>query len=318
MRDLIPRADTSGTGARSVIPDAPPAACAWCGAPLDDHTAQSHPGGLECSRCGVITTSPWPGDETLSRAYDGWYRPAGGRFAGAGDALLRNLRARLAGRLDAIAPPGPVLDVGAGDGTLVAALARTGRRALGLERQAGPPGVEARELEDVEGEWAAVVLWHSLEHLRAPGEALDRAARLLAPGGVLVVAVPNASSLQARAFGERWFALDPPRHLVHVPAAALTGRLEAAGLRTERVSHTRGGQVVFGWLHGLTGLLPGGPSLYDAVRRPDARSSPLTPGERLRTLAAATALLPVALAAAVVEVALRRGGTVYVEARRDR
>jgi hypothetical protein len=172
------------------------------------------------------------------------------------------------------------------------------------------------DLDDVDGEWAAVVFWHSLEHLRSPGEAIDRAASLLAPRGVLVVAVPNAGSLQARVFGTRWFALDPPRHLVHVPARALLARLRADGLTVERVSHVRGGQVTFGWLHGLVGLLPGRPSVYDALRRPEARSRPLGRGARAGALLAAVALLPLAAACAAVEVALRHGGSVYVEARR--
>ena len=39
-------------------------------------------------------------------------------------------------RIDKAAPPGRILDVGAGDGTLVAALRATGRDAIGLERSA--------------------------------------------------------------------------------------------------------------------------------------------------------------------------------------
>ena len=80
----------------------------------------------------------------------------------------------------------------------------------------------------VEREWAAVVFWHSLEHLPSAGEDLDRAVAGLRPRGVLVIAMPNADSLQARAFGDRWLALDLPRHLVHVPAAALLDRLRVA------------------------------------------------------------------------------------------
>ncbi len=148
--------------------------------------------------------------------------------------------------------------------------------AVGLEREASGPGVRAGDLRDVDERWAAIVLWHSLEHLRDPGDVAAHAAGLLAERGVLVIAMPNAASLQARAFGDRWFALDLPRHLVHVPAAALVGRLEALGLRVERVSHARGGQIAFGWLQGLVGLLPGRPDLYDALRRPEARRRPLS------------------------------------------
>lgn len=294
--------------------DRPPLACAWCAAPLGPGAA---PGGRTvCSACGVATTTPWPTDAELEAAYGGSYRPDAGRFSGPGDAVLRRLRGRLARRLDRRAPAGPILDVGAGDGALVDALARRGREAVGLEREARGERIRAGEIADVDGEWAAIVFWHSLEHLRAPGAALDRAAGLLAPGGILAVAVPNADSLQARAFGDRWLALDLPRHLVHVPARALLERLRAAGLRIERVSHLRGGQVLFGWLHGLVGLLPGAPDLYDAIRRPAARRRPLSPAARAAALAAGALALPVAAAGALAEVAARRGGSVYVEARR--
>ena len=90
---------------------------------------------------------------------------------------------------------------------------------------------------------------------------LERATRLLAPGGVIVIAMPNPASLQARAFGERWLALDLPRHLVHVPAPALLARLRELGLEPTRVSYLRGGPVGVGWLHGLVGSLPSPPDL---------------------------------------------------------
>jgi SAM-dependent methyltransferase len=293
----------------------PPAtACAWCAAPLDG-AAERLAGRTLCPRCGAATTDPPPSDADLERAYAGWYRPAPGRFAGAGDALLRRSRASLARRLARIAPPGPILDVGAGEGALLDGLRRQGREAVGLERASGRDDVRAADIADVEEDgWAAIVFWHSLEHLRSPGSALERAALLLRPRGVLVIAAPNADSLQARLFGDRWFALDLPRHLVHLPAPALIERLSALGLRVRRVSHLRGGQVVFGWAHGLVALLPGTPDLYDAIRRSEARRAPMSAGRRAAALAAGALLLPAALAGAGLEAALRRGGTVYVEA----
>jgi SAM-dependent methyltransferase len=287
--------------------------CVWCGASLID--GERLRGRTRCRSCGVATTDPWPTPAELYVAYGGWYRPPSGRFGGPGDAALRHSRAALARRLGHIAPPGRVLDVGAGDGALLDGLRRQGREVVGIERTATRPDVAERELEEVEGEWAAIVFWHSLEHLPEPAAALERATRLLAPGGVIVIAVPNSDSLQARAFGDRWLALDPPRHLVHLTGGALQARLRDLGLRVGRVSYMRGGQVVFGWLEGLVGSLPGRPRLYDAIRRREARSAPLSVPARAGTLLAAIVLMPLALTASAAEILARRGGSIYVEAR---
>lgn len=298
--------------ARSERP--PPAGCAWCGAPLEPRS--QHLGGrARCGSCRAATTYPWPTAEELERAY-ARYRPEAGRFAGIGDPLLRRTRALLAARIDRLAPPGPVLDVGAGDGTLLDALRGRGRMGLGLERDPRRGDMREADVTELHDDWAGIVFWHSLEHLPAPGRAIDHAARHLRPGGVLLVAVPNTASLQAQVFGDRWFHLDLPRHLVHLPADALTERLESLGLEVTRVSHWRGGQLLFGWLHGLVGTLPGRPDLYDAIRREEARSNPLPRRRRALVVSAGVVLLPLAALATAVEVAVRRGGSVYVEARR--
>lgn len=292
------------------------ATCPWCDAPLAASSERAD-GCTRCATCGTASLDPQPSPAQLARAYGEWYRPAAGpRFARGGDALLRRTRGALARRVDVLAPPGRVLDVGAGDGVLLDALARRGRPAVGVERESRRSDVIDTALEDLDPPWAAAVFWHALEHLPAPGAAIREAARLLTPGGVLVVAVPNAESLQARAFGARWLHRDPPRHLVHLGTTGLLRGLERSGFAVERVSHLRGGQVVIGWLDGLVGSLPGDRRLYQALRRPDARDAPLHARDRRATLAAAAVLAPIALAAAGIEAALRRGGTVYVEARR--
>jgi SAM-dependent methyltransferase len=278
--------------------------------------ADPAPGGLRCRACGVVSAHRRPSEEELEAAYAGWYRPATGRFSGPLDALLSRTRARLAGRIDRIAPEGAVLDVGAGDGGLLDALAARGRPALGLERHSERPDVRDVDIDEVDGTFAAVVMWHSLEHLPEPGRALAAAARALGRGGILIVAAPNSASLQATTFGERWFALDLPRHLSQIPARALVERLGDEGLKVTRVSHLRGGQVLFGWVHGLVRSLPAHPDLYDAIRRPEARQRPVGGATRVLTVAAGLAVLPVAVLLTAAEVVLRRGGTVYVEAQR--
>ena len=297
---------------------APAAAeCAWCGHEFDD-ADDRRPGRIRCARCGVATTSPWPSDEQLGAAYAVWYRPEGGRFSGLGDKILAKTRSTLATRLNRVLPPGPVLDVGAGDGTLVGAFRKLGRDAVGVDPYytGTSPHIRVKELEEMTGEWSAVVFWHSLEHVRRPVRALRHAASLVVPGGMMVVAVPNAASLQARLFGDQWLALDLPRHLVHITPPALLSQLEDLGFTIERVSYLRGGQVLFGWLHGLVRQLPGHPDLYDAIRRNEAQQNAQTPAVRLYALAAGAAALPVGLVGTAIELATKSGGSIYVQARR--
>lgn len=293
-------------------------ACAWCGAPFDDRAEHLHL-RTRCGSCGAATTDPRPDEEEIEAAYGDWYRPSSGegRYHFAGDAILGRTRGILAGHLDEIAPPGPILDVGAGEGTLLDALVRRGRRATGLERGAKRHDFLDLPIEKVErGEgWAAVVFWHSLEHLPEPRTAIRESARLLGPGGVLIVAVPNSESIQAQLFGDRWLHLDIPRHLVHLSTRALTGGLEENGFRIEGISYLRPGQIVIGWVAGLVGSLPGGLDFYQAVRRSDARITPLSTARRWLSIVAGVVLLPVAVVGSMAEVLLRRAGTVYVEAR---
>lgn len=316
-----------GYGDAAAAADGHATRCIWCGAPFD--AASERLGGrIRCAGCGAATTDPWPSESELEAAYGGWYRPkgeswaapneGGKRFSFAGDAILSRTRGLLASRLDEIAPPGPVLDIGAGEGTLIDALAARGREVTGLERGSARADFLDASIEQVggDGTWAAVVLWHALEHLPRPGRAIREAHRLLKPGGVIAVAVPNGGSLQARAFGDEWLHLDLPRHLVHLDDAALERGLAEAGFEVERTSYARGGQIVVGWLDGLVGRLPGGLDLYLALRRPEARSERLPASRRLLSVLAGVVLLPIAAACAAVEVAMRRSGTVYVEGRR--
>ncbi|ASQ90723.1 methyltransferase type 12 [Prosthecochloris sp. GSB1] len=75
-----------------------------------------------------------------------------------------------------------------------------------------------------------IILWHSLEHLHRLNETLAAVSRLLAPEGRIVIALPNAASLDAALYGRNWVAWDAPRHLYHFTPLTLAKLLRKHGL----------------------------------------------------------------------------------------
>lgn len=190
---------------------------------------------FQCTACGLAFTYPMP---------EGWtryYPPAyfgdieSGRFPRLVEWLQNQLYARRARRVQKLAggKPGNVLDIGCGRGYLLRAFHRCRWNVLGTEMSDGAAAyarqklnlpVQVGELENLrlpENSFDAVVMWHVLEHFPRPHEVLREAHRVLRPGGILLVAVPNFGSLEARLTRDKWFHLDVPRHLTHFTRPAL-------------------------------------------------------------------------------------------------
>jgi 2-polyprenyl-3-methyl-5-hydroxy-6-metoxy-1,4-benzoquinol methylase len=77
-----------------------------------------------------------------------------------------------------------------------------------------------------------IALWHSLEHLPNPWVVLEKAAERLAPGGILLIAVPNIESYDFSVLRAAWMHLDAPRHLFFYTARSLEKLCSANGLET--------------------------------------------------------------------------------------
>ncbi len=60
-----------------------------------------------------------------------------------------------------------------------------------------------------------ITLWHVLEHVPDPLQTMKEVFLRCAPGGLLVVAVPDRSSWDSSHYGADWAAWDVPRHLFH-------------------------------------------------------------------------------------------------------
>ena len=61
----------------------------------------------------------------------------------------------------------------------------------------------------------AISLWHVFEHIENQEEILDIFYRKLNANGVLILAVPNHTSYDAKYYKEFWAAYDVPRHIFH-------------------------------------------------------------------------------------------------------
>ncbi len=247
-------------------PAGSPPACPGCGNPvghprvlLRGHDRLTGAPGqftvLACPGCGLAFTHPRPHPDDFATYYPESYsayepnvsdrRPSLGERVGS---LQRQAIVRFGPyRKVWQRAPGRLLDVGCGTGDLAATFSRRGWSVAGIEpsgaaaEHARALGVEAvaGTLADApwgEGEFDAVLFNHSLEHIDDPALAIADAARLLRPGGLLAIAVPNFGSWHRRLFGSAWFQLDLPRHLQHFDRASLSTLVEAAGLRPVGVS----------------------------------------------------------------------------------
>jgi SAM-dependent methyltransferase len=209
---------------------------------------------VECRPCGYGLTVPQLDEAALAPYYaEDYYEDFYEHTGGTGEGLLNRLRAafrrrsaarryrRPPFRLDG-ASPGRMLDVGCGSGDLLRDFAQRGWEAHGIDPSAAAVAAAARRGARVHrgtlrdqpwepGHFHLVCFQHSLEHIVEPIDALRRARELLAPGGLLVVAVPNWSCWQRRLlFRDRWFSLDLPRHQQHFSPPALRRLAAQTGL----------------------------------------------------------------------------------------
>jgi len=121
---------------------------------------------------------------------------------------------------------GNLLDVGAGTGAFASTMKKAGWHVIGLEPDETARtnakkdfGVDLRPTENLfslqQNNYDVITLWHVLEHVHRLHEYLDIFYALLRPGGILVIAVPNYTSGDAKTYTENWAAYDVPRHLYH-------------------------------------------------------------------------------------------------------
>jgi SAM-dependent methyltransferase len=192
------------------------------------HQIGAHGDLYRCVACHAVQQPSLPRGAELHSIY----RRMSDKAYLSEEAGRRHMARLLLEKLGRHVAPGHLLEVGCGHGLLLDEAVKQGYQAEGLElshdaaryaRQTLGLQVFEAPLEEVQlmtASYDAVVMIDVLEHVHDPVATLDRLCNLLAPGGVLLIATPDPTSLVARIAGKRWWCYIPA-HFCLIPRATL-------------------------------------------------------------------------------------------------
>lgn len=193
-----------------------------------DHSVSGESFALvQCSKCNLVFTNPRPDESSLPSYYQSdeyiSHTDKGNSLVNILYKLVRNVTLRK--KHDLISKyhkKGKLLDYGCGTGHFLSYCQKNGWNTTGIEPdegariQATEKGINlANSIEEVEDNVDIITAWHVVEHISDLRKTLKSLKAKLKKGGVLIVAVPNLSSYDAKQYGEFWAAYDVPRHLYH-------------------------------------------------------------------------------------------------------
>lgn len=262
---------------------------------------------VRCRSCGLFYLQPMPRltPAQYDRLYDlAYFQPRTARW---NERRQEDGASRLYEINKLIGSQGELLEIGCGQGGFLAMAQEWGYECRGLEvseplaqvarHNSGVP-VDVGPLEEIRyapSRFSAIYMDSVLEHVPRPGNFLREAARILHPGGVIYVVVPNEDSLFSQVRGitralrgqnRRLTAFSSPYHWIGYNRHSLVECLQRAGFEPmfTKVLHGReeiwkypGRSRSWKWwvLHAIytTGEVLGMGSTLEALFRKSAGSS---------------------------------------------
>ncbi len=131
-----------------------------------------------------------------------------------------------------------ILDVGCGRGGFLLSAKKAGFEVCGVEaissahKEMDVKNIKIyNKLESVSKPVNAITLWHSLEHINDLNQTLMLCRKFLKDKGILIVAVPNHDSFDAKYYKSFWAAYDVPRHRFHFNKKGLIKTVQKHGFK---------------------------------------------------------------------------------------
>ncbi len=201
-----------------------------------------------CDNCGFVFTQTIPSTEEIGKYYQSQdYISHSDTNKGLMNRLYhlsRQVMLRMKWRMiRKVKKNGRLLDIGCGTGYFPGFMKLKGFEATGVETDPKARAFAEKEfnvkvfspeefiLKKIDGGFEVITLWHVLEHVHDLDLYLERIKEYLAPGGALVIALPNCNSLDARFYKEHWAGYDVPRHLWHFTPSTMKKLAEKHGLQ---------------------------------------------------------------------------------------
>jgi 2-polyprenyl-3-methyl-5-hydroxy-6-metoxy-1,4-benzoquinol methylase len=137
---------------------------------------------------------------------------------------------------------GSILDIGSGSGEFLKEIQK--KQFIGTGIEPNPSArvyaiehyqlniIDETEIKNLnQSKFNVITMWHVFEHVYDLDERIKQIQNLLNENGILVVAVPNAKSWDAKHYGKFWAAYDLPRHLYHFEQATLRKLFQKYGFK---------------------------------------------------------------------------------------